>query len=371
MRIGFCTLDWSDIRDQNGHPTPGGAGWYRMALPQRYLARNGVEAYIGQQIGQEPSGEIVLKDWDGHLHRDLDIIVLQRWMEASGPPALLRARAFGQIIVSDVDDWMEGLDPSNKAFGDTHPNRRGDPFADKQNINHYRKILAASSAISVSTPYLRDRYAKKLPNMPIEVIRNAIDLERWSVPDIEEEPIVGWVGATMFRSRDLEAVGPYIKTFLSRHPEVGFYHGGVARHWPSAMEAIKLRDLPNPMTYVPMTGIERYPNLFAGMNIGTVPLSDTPFNLAKSCIKGMEYAASGIPFVSSATPEYQWLSKVHNIGLVAWKPKMWLAHLERLLDPDERLRLGTEGRSAVASLDMAERWESWGTWYADLISNRP
>src|SRR5205085_863761 len=58
--------------------------------------------------------------------------------------------------------------------------------------------------------------------------------------------------------------------------------------------------IPVARTLVPrgMTPTTEYPTLFSGIDIGIVPLADVPFNHAKSRIKGMEYAAAGVPFAA-------------------------------------------------------------------------
>jgi hypothetical protein len=42
-----------------------------------------------------------------------------------------------------------------------------------------------------------------------------------------------------------------------------------------------------------------------GIHVGLVPLTRGPFNEAKSYLKGLEYAAAGIPFIATPTEEYQ------------------------------------------------------------------
>jgi hypothetical protein len=363
VKIGFATVDYSNTRDAEGHPTLGGAGWYRIGLPSRQLRLNGIYTRQFGAVNQRPSGELVLVDWEGNEFDGFDVIVIQRWME-DGVKGLLRARAYGQIVIQDIDDWYPGLDPRNYAWKATHPHHNP-----RSNREFYQRNIAASSAITVSTPYLKERYQQKFPDKPIAVVRNAIDLERWTPQPLAGEPHLGWVGATGFRSGDLETIGWAVKQFLARHPRARLYHGG---HDPrptatSIEAAMKLPGGARVFTK-PMCGIERYPELFEGINIGLVPLSNSPFNLAKSSIKGMEYAASGIPFVAQATPEYEWLHREHGLGLLARKPADWTKHLERLADPAERERIGAEGLVSVAQLDVRQRWSDWIDAYTDLAA---
>ena len=78
-----------------------------------------------------------------------------------------------------------------------------------------------------------------------------------------------------------------------------------------------------------MRPITQLPSLFERIDIGIVPLNNIGFNHAKSYLKGLEYAAAGIPFVSSHTPEYQFLADA-GIGRVANSAEEWIYHLDVL-----------------------------------------
>jgi hypothetical protein len=71
------------------------------------------------------------------------------------------------------------------------------------------------------------------------------------------------------------------------------------------------------------------------IDIGIVPLNPNQFNEAKSNLKGLEYALSGIPFVASDTQEYRDLADM-GVGRIAKSNKDWLKHLKQLLDPEVR-----------------------------------
>ena len=62
-----------------------------------------------------------------------------------------------------------------------------------------------------------------------------------------------------------------------------------------------------------------YTSSVAELGVGLVPLLDSAFNRAKSWLKGLEYAALGVPFVASPTPEYVKLAGL-GAGLLADDP---------------------------------------------------
>ena len=92
-------------------------------------------------LGVHSSGELVCRLDEAHYEHGFDVVVLQRWMNQDAPEIIRRARSLGQVVVNDVDDWFFGLPTSNDAFNITHPRNNA-----RENVNHYRKVLAASTA---------------------------------------------------------------------------------------------------------------------------------------------------------------------------------------------------------------------------------
>jgi glycosyltransferase involved in cell wall biosynthesis len=343
----------------DGKPTPGGAGYYRCALPAKALSDNGVETIVGRDIAPLPSGELILLDWDKEVHKDLDVIVSQRWMASDAAEHIRRAKSTGQVIVNDCDDWYDGLDPTNIAWFHSHP--KINPEA---NRDHYRAVLGASSALTVSTPYLAGRLERLNPN--VIVVPNAIDIERWKYRDAGTRPaVVGWVGAVGFRSRDLQELRGVLGPFCAKHG-VPFHHSGHAPGHPRAAELMAFSpDLK--VSNTGMSNIYGYPELFTRFSIGIVPLRRASFNDAKSNIKGLEYGAAGIPFVASPTPAYRELAEEGG-GFTAQRPRDWTRHLERLLDPAERTAAGERARAASEIHDSARQWYVWRDAYQTLLA---
>lgn len=343
------SADWSQTRfgDDDG-PQPGGAGWYRCALPAKYLALSGVKVtHVPWLAAHRQTGEIYPMGWDGEYDTSgYEVVVLQRWMQDEAPDVVRRARAYGQVVLSDMDDWFFGLSPSNAAFGATHPKTNPE-----HNLNHFRAVLAASDAIICSTPFLVQRLAHLAPTI---LVRNAIDLERWKANTIVNEvPTVGWVGATGWRSGDLETLKGVLGPYLRRHGFL-FTHHGHRDDLPVAADLLGIdEDLRAPSrTMVP---ISEYPSLFSGIDISIVPLRDTPFNESKSAIKAMESAGSSIAYVAQASTENVWFDPQS----AARRPKDWIRRLEQLADPEYRHAEAVRLRARVESLDMAKRWVDW------------
>ena len=362
MKVGFISGDWSNITDPDtGHPTPGGAGWYRLGMPAEFLSRHGIETVHCELVNidrKRTDRGFWLNDFDGVEHQDCDIIVVQRWMDERAADAILHARKSGQVIINDIDDWYWGLHRKNAAYDASDP--RKNP---RMNRDHYLRAVHASDAVTVSTPFLRQKFIEQ--GMDTILIRNAIDLERWEWREPRDTPMptIGWVGSTLYRSGDLETLTGVVSAACKRlganfmHAGLfgGADHAGVALRLPE--EILMARD---------GCSILEYPTLFRGIDIGIVPLNEVDFNRAKSAIKGMEYAASGIPFVAQGIDEYNWLREEVGIGNTARKPKQWINRLVALGDPEERIRQAKRDRDALQALDMERRWKDWLEVYESL-----
>lgn len=384
MKIGFATADWSRILGPDGKPTYGGSGWARIGLPARHLRAMGLDVVEGTLVWSAEAGVFLVRQWPGYdldaqdptLYALPDLIVLQRWMFASVAVETRTAQANGQVVVNDLDDHFWGLDPRNRAAQITDPRRN--PV---ENRDHYAATIRASSAVTVATPYLADVVKRMgVASSKIHVLENHLDTEAFY--NVSEEnrhrqamgitefrsktvPKVGWVGATPWRSGDLETMRGILGPFLDRHG-LRAYHGGHLEKMESFRD---LTGITGPIDTRPMAPIERYPSLFEGLDVGIVPLRDVPFNRAKSWIKGTEYAAAGVPFVAQDLPEYQRLLARHGIGRVAKRPKDWDRHLRSFLKPEDRLEEIVANRQAVKALDIREGIHQWRDLYLGLLAD--
>lgn len=384
--LGIATRDWAlGFLDERGHPTLGGSGHYRAGLPARALAEAGHEVYLGRLVAHNQVPRLGVKTWTGRVEYP-PVMVLQRWMNSDLPPRIRAAREAGQVILSDVDDWWEGLDPANRAWTTTDPKASAE-----ENRDHYRATLAASDAIVCSTPFLADRYRRLAPT---HLVRNVVDLDRWPPPEPRGgPPTLGWVGALPWRSKgDVEALAGFLGPFCARHGlrvvhagHLPGVQGPDGRELPTFAEAAGLArrevgDDGQPVLVsrqgvevqtLPMRPSTEIPLLWQGMDVALVPLADKPFNEAKSAIAGMSAAAGGLPFVASASPEYRWLRGEHGIGRVARKPADWVRHLTALLDPEVRAAEGAENRRRVAALGLDRLRADWEAVLAKVTDRVP
>lgn len=370
MRIGFCTTDWSLIETRE-NLTLGGSGHYRVGIPSKYLAKAGHEVYVGgiATIGGSDAQLGVTNPYieDPSPTSDTswgcDVIVLQRTMHEGLAPALQAARANGQLIVSDVDDWFWGLDKRNLAHHGLVKN-----VSEGYNLKAYMENLKASSIVTVSTPFLADQLST-LIDTPIVVVPNVVDLEQdWRPRAQPRKPAFGWAGAIPWRSGDIETMVGVLGYFLKDN-HVRFHHSGDAP-WaypdgslrPSFTQLAGLEGAH--ITTSPMVPVHDVPRLYDWFDVGIVPLNDVPFNHAKSYVKGLEYAAAGLPFVAQGTNEYRRLAG-DGVGLVAHNKNQWRARLHDLLDQSKRVELAERGQGVVAERYSAQAcWRQWEDVYS-------
>lgn len=352
--VAFLTTDWSP----NIKPLqPGGCAWYRCALPATELATRGWRVGFGMPWYELATG-FGMQLEPGRVVNGWDAVVLKLLMAADVPHHVKEARARGQVVIVDVDDYYAGLSPDNQAHAYTDP--ATNPY---RNRSRYELVIAAADVVVTSTPFLRDYYAERHPD--VRLIRNGIDLGRWTrIRDkAGTHPTIGWVGGIPWRSGDLETMRPWLPDFLARHG-LRAHHGG---HVPRGDDFAAKTGVPAELVSTArMRPIMDYPTLFDGFQIGVVPLNPIDFNVAKSTIKGLEYAAAGIPFVAAATPEYVRLAEL-GVGRVAATPEEWVAHLTELLDPRVRKKEAARNRALVSTdHTIRSRAGEWAELFAGV-----
>jgi len=350
LRIGMLSSDWGDFVESS----PGGCTHIRMVVPSYAMSQLGVEIFVGEYGWKDDEGFVAantvervrnpdqdrgpIKNPEFYMG-DLDVIIFKLWMWHEYKEYIEKAQAMGQTIIIDIDDWFDGLPPANIAFDTTHPKRDA-----LWNRNHMLASFRHVNGLIMSTQFLKDYY--KTNNKNILLVRNSIEprdfIRRADVA--RDKPTIGWVGMMLWRKHDIEELRSWLPRFLEDH-DLMFHHAGVN---PTSPEEFAEVSGINPDRYKGTTGssARNYGNILLPIDIGLVPLQKVSFNEAKSALKGMEYAMTGIPFVATDTEEYK-LFNSQGAGLLARRPRDWSKRVESLLDPSNRKEISDSGRETV------------------------
>lgn len=346
----MLSSDWGDFVESS----PGGCTHVRMVVPGQAMAEQGVEVHLGEYGWRDDEGFVVANTIEritrnqgtrgpilnpGVYAGDIDVIIFKLWMWHEYKEYIQKAQDMGQTIIIDIDDWFDGLPPDNIAFESTHPKRDA-----MWNRNHMISSFKYANGLITSTQFLTDFY--RTHNKNIIQVRNSINPRQFirRVDVGKDRPLVGWVGMMLWRKHDIEELRPWLSNFLEKN-DLRFYHAGVNQNNPNEFPDIAGI---NPDRYSGVNGCsaKNYGNILLPMDIGIVPLQKVSFNEAKSSLKGMEYAMTGIPFVATDTEEYKLIAS-EGAGMVVRKPKDWMRAMESLLDPAVRKEKSEAGYQVV------------------------
>jgi glycosyltransferase involved in cell wall biosynthesis len=335
-------------------------GCYRCLFPRAHLTARGHECVIAPFRHDARRGVDVFENLHEVLPAiDADVYVFQQPTEVEYLRVIRLLREQGKRIVCETDDDFRNLPVY-------HP-ERNEWWAGHARIRD--ACYALSDAFSVSTPSLAESYAEHEP----VVLRNRLHWRMWAdvVPVYERETRrvrVGWMGGMEWRRDDLAVLRGVIGPWLEQHPEVEFVAAGDQRVHdylavPKGQRVTTARVAFRNMDLAYTT---------ATMDVGLVPLARNRFNESKSCLKGMEYAACGIPCVATPTSEYRlWVDDGEN-GLLASKPGEWVAALELLVgDAGLRRAMGRTARAKAELHTIEEHAGEWERFYGECVDAEP
>lgn len=349
MRAAFIT---NDLVTHQGRLIPGGCSYYRQLLPSRAA---GSHVAFGKPAWAGEYGFGVAQASNNTALFGFDLVsiklIMARWL----PKQIELSKQLGQRVIIDVDDLHIDLHDDNLA------KKMMDPDSNRvYNWEHYERAIQLADTVTVSTPLLYDYYIQHHPD--VRLVRNGINAEQFTAHrHTTAKPVLGWVGQMQFRSGDIDTLKPWLGSFMREH-DLTLHHSGSVPSARSFADAAGLD--PERVTTEPMQPIHKYHTMF-NFDIGLVPLTDIPFNRAKSNIKGLEYAASNIPFVAQALPEYSRLA-IAGVGRVASTAREWEAHLLELLDYNTRKREAAQQRSIVQSqFTMGQAMQQWSEVFND------
>lgn len=337
----------------------GGCGHYRLIWPATALADQGADVDVHHPDDGGIRGMFV-DDPDPRMvdveAPEADVVVLQRPLRWEVADAVPRLQAKGLRVVVEVDDDFAAIHPHNVSWRACHPTH-----SPGRNWRHLARACAQADLVIVSTPALARRYGS---HGRVVVVPNCVPARYLDIAaEAHDGLFVGWSGSVDTHPTDLQVTRGAVARAID-----GLATMAVVGTGRGVQRGLSLTSEPLASGWLP---IERYPEALANFDVGIVPLDLIAFNEAKSHLKGLEFAAVGVPFVASPTGPYANLV-AQGAGLVADKPKAWARHLRRLLtDDDHRAELAAAGRAVAARHTIegnADRW--WDAWTSCLDQRR-
>ncbi len=202
-------------------------------------------------------------------------------------------------------------------------------------------IMRLSDFVITGNKYL-EAYARR-HNNKVVIIPSVIDLRTFSYgahQNLNTRTTIGWIGTptTAPFLRLLEsALNTLSEEYSFRILIIGSKVNPFSKLSPSI--SVELRDWSE----------NREASDLAEMDIGVMPLPDTPFTRGKGGMKIMQYMAASIPAVASPVGfNCEIISHGQN-GILAATPQEWVNAFKGLIqDPEARKRIGEAGYRTVA-----------------------
>jgi glycosyltransferase involved in cell wall biosynthesis len=204
-----------------------------------------------------------------------------------------------------------------------------------------KRLAGMCETVICGNNYLAEWFSQY--NSRIEILPTAVDTERYFVPSRGDSDdtrvIIGWIGTSgnlKFLSMLEEALARVLHLFPRAHLRV------VSDQRPELNRLPLDRWEYNPWT--PETEVGE----IQGMDIGLMPLEDSPWARGKCSFKMLQYMACSIPVVVSPVGMNQEVLVEGEVGMGPRCTREWVDALAGLVaDSHLRRRLGVRGREIV------------------------
>ncbi len=291
-------------------------------LDQRYVSR----LYAGRpRSASQLLGAVTRRVWRLLQARRYDVLWLEKELFPFVPAVVEGLlRLSGARVVVDYDDAIFHL-------YDQHP-----ATLVRRSLGRKVDAVMASAAVVVAgNEYLAQR-ARTAGAQVVEVLPTVVDFDRYPLRDVGREAhlTVGWIGSPQTQVY-LQAIAPVLATFCSES-------GARVRAIGAAPDFM----LPGvPLDVVPWSEAGEVGAL-RELDIGVMPLADSPWEYGKCGLKLIQYMACALPVVASPVGVNQEIVVPGKTGFLARSQAEWLDALRRLAASAEvRRQMGRAGRT--------------------------
>jgi glycosyltransferase involved in cell wall biosynthesis len=217
----------------------------------------------------------------------------------------------------------------------------------KQDNNPIGKIISLAKLTITGNEYLAD-FAKKF-SKSVVVCPTVIDTEKF-IPSGSQRPAspltLGWIGSAS-NLRYLLLLKDALGTIASKYPHVRLL---------IICELSPDFTLPISTTYMKWRK-DREAEDLNKIDIGLMPLLDTPWERGKCGLKIIEYMASGLPVVASNVGANPQILQDKKQGFLVNTTQQWIEKLSLLIEDYElRKKMGQEARKRAEEIFSLEHW---------------
>lgn len=321
---------------------------YRIILPSNEL-KDDFEFVREDKTRMVRRGDQIVE-----VKENADLVVFPRPSHHLIPEIIPHLQAKGIAVVCEIDDDIRSISPQHAGWHKFQPHLNSE-----FNWRAVEKSCNMADRVVVTTEALAERYGKhgRVDVIPNYIPRKFID---WSKAQNRDNRDIIWPGMIHSHPNDLRQVGFALKQVISEGGK--FFHLGSG----DAEKQIGTDDF----EYIGKCSLDDYYKIVGEHGVGIAPLENSKFNDAKSWLKPLEFAALGMPWVASASPEYKKLAAL-GCGSIAKRPRQWYSYLNRLITDNEFYNEEQQKCWQVAEkLTVEEHAYKWGESWIKAINYR-
>ncbi|GHE76999.1 hypothetical protein GCM10019059_40240 [Camelimonas fluminis] len=216
------------------------------------------------------------------------------------------------------------------------------------------RVMARSALVMAGNPYLADR-AHKAGATWVEIVPTVVDADAYDTSprrEVDGRPRIGWIGSPSTWTQYMLPMLPMLSNLAERYGAALRVVGAGPRAEGNGIENLPWSE-------------EGESGLIQSMDIGLMPLDDSPWSRGKCGYKIIQYMACGLPVVASPVGVNAEIVEDGVTGFLATTETEWGTAIGRLLsDPDLRHRMGMAGRRR-----MEEHYslQIWGPRVASML----
>ena len=199
-------------------------------------------------------------------------------------------------------------------------------------------VMRASKVVFAGNEYLAER-ARKAGAERVEIVPTVLDTKAYTPGQIENPDgrvRLGWVGTP-------ETWSSFASQYADMLSDEASKLGAVCR----LVGAVAVSRFEEPFEFLPWSEETEVASI-KGMDIGLMPLPDTPWTRGKCGYKLIQYMACGLPVVASPVGVNTEIVEHGVNGFLAETQDEWRAAIRTLINnPELRMKMGREGRRKV------------------------